>query len=261
MEYAISLNPKKSIFGVYKGKLLGHIISKDGITIDPSRFEAIKKIPLPKDKKSLQSFFGQINFVGRFILNFAEIVKLVNRVLKKDAHFKWDNEGKLSFQRIKEAITVEPVPVNPNFSKDFIMFSFALKDTIAGVLLQKNDQANEVEQPISFTRKNLTDSKLNYTITEKQAYALVKSLKHFRTYVGYNKIKDFVPYPAVKDVLSQQDFLGSRGKWVSQIQEYDLEIKPSKIIKGQGLDKMMIKSNQEAIEVGEKEQINIINSK
>jgi hypothetical protein len=81
---------------------------------------------------------------------------------------------------------------------------------------------------------------LNYTITEKQAYALVKSLKHFRTYVGYNKIRAFVPYPTVKDVfLSQQDFLGSRGKWVSQIQEYDLEIKPTKIIKGQGLEKMM----------------------
>jgi hypothetical protein len=86
-------------------------------------------------------------------------------------------------------------------------------------------------------RKTLRDLELNYTITEKQAYDLVKSLKHFRTYVGYNKIKYFVPYPAVKDVLSQQDCLGSRGKWVSQIQEYDLDIKPSKIIKGQGLAK------------------------
>jgi hypothetical protein len=122
--------------------------------------------------------------------------------------------------------------------------------------LQKNDQGDE--QPIAFMRKNLRDSEMNYTITEKQAYALVKSLKHFRTYVGYNKIKAFVPYPTVKDVLSQQDCLGSRGKWVSQIQEYDLEIKPSKIIKGQGLAKMLTESNQEAIEMGEKEQINVV---
>jgi hypothetical protein len=122
--------------------------------------------------------------------------------------------------------------------------------------LQKNDQGDE--QPIAFMRKTLRDSELNYTITEKQAYALVKSLKHFRTYVGYNKIKAFVPYPAVKDVLSQQDCLGSRGKWVSQIQEYDLEIKPSKIIKGQGLAKMLTESNQEAIEMGEREQINVM---
>jgi hypothetical protein len=99
---------------------------------------------------------------------------------------------------------------------------------------------------------------LNYTITEKHAYVVVKSLKHFRTYVGYNKIKAFFPYPVVKDVLSQQDCLGSRGKWVSQIHEYDLDIKPTKIIKGKGLEKMMTESNQEAIEVGEKEQVNIV---
>jgi hypothetical protein len=107
-------------------------------------------------------------------------------------------------------------------------------------------------------RKILRDSQLSYTITEKQAYALVKSLKHFRNYVEYNKIKYFVPYPIVKDVLSQQDCLGSRGKWVSHIQKYELEIKPSKIIKGQGLSKMLTKRNQEAIEMGEREQINFM---
>jgi hypothetical protein len=80
--------------------------------------------------------------------------------------------------------------------------------------------------------KKLRDSKLNYTTTKKQAYALVKSLKHFQTSIGYNKIKSSVPYLVVKEILSQQDCLGSRGKWVSKIQEHDLETKPSKIIKG-----------------------------
>ena len=70
-EYGIFLNPKKSIFGIDKGKLLGHIISKDGITVDPSRVEAIKKIPIPKYKKSLQSFLGHINFVRIFIQTFS----------------------------------------------------------------------------------------------------------------------------------------------------------------------------------------------
>jgi hypothetical protein len=74
-----------------------HIISKDIISIDPSRVEAIKKFPLPKDKKSLHYFFGQINFTRSFIPNFAEIVKPLNKLLNKYAHFEWDNEGKLSF--------------------------------------------------------------------------------------------------------------------------------------------------------------------
>jgi hypothetical protein len=70
---------------------------------------------------------------------------------------------------------------------------------------------------IALMRKFLRDSELNYSITEKQAYALVKSLKHFRNYIGYNKIKAYVSYLAMKDVLSQQDCMGTRGKWVSKI--------------------------------------------
>jgi hypothetical protein len=67
--------------------------------------------------------------------------------------------------------------VSPDFSNDFIIFSFASNDIVAGVLLQKNDQGNE--HPIAFTSKMLKDAKLNYTNMEKQAHALVKSLKHF----------------------------------------------------------------------------------
>jgi hypothetical protein len=123
--------------------LLGHIISKYGITINPNRVEAIKNIPLPKDKKALQSFFAQINFVRRFIPNFVEIVKPLKILLKNDAHFEWDNEGTLSFQHIKEAINVAPILLSLNFVKDFIIYYFTSKDTIAGVLLQKNDQGDE----------------------------------------------------------------------------------------------------------------------
>ena len=76
-------------------------------------------------------------------------------------------------------------------------------------------------------------SELKYKTMEKQAFSLVRSLKHFKTYVGYSKIVCYVPHLAVKDILCQQDCLGKRGKLVSKIQEYDLEIKPTKLIKGQ----------------------------
>ena len=66
---------------------------------------------------------------------------------------------------------------------------------------------------------------------EKQAFALVRSLKHFRVYIGYSRIIAYVPHSVVKDILAQQDCLGPRGRWVSKIQEYDLEIKPTKLIK------------------------------
>jgi hypothetical protein len=117
-------------------------------------------------------------------------------LLKKDALFKWDDCSKKYFKYIKEAITMTLVLVSPDYSQDFIIFSFASEDTIVGVLLQKNKDNNE--KPIAFMSKTLRDVELKYTITEKQAYALVQSLKHFRSYVGYNKIIAYVPYPVLK---------------------------------------------------------------
>lgn len=76
--------------------------------------------------------------------------------------------------------------VSPNYSKDFMIFSFASEYTIVGVLLQKNKDGHE--QPIAFMSRALQNSKLKYNTMEKQAYALVKSLKHFKTYVVILKL-------------------------------------------------------------------------
>ena len=73
--YSISMNSKKSIFVVTEGKLLGFIVSKDGMIIDLKRKDAIAKIGLLSSKKAMQSFLGKINFVRRFVPNFAQIVR------------------------------------------------------------------------------------------------------------------------------------------------------------------------------------------
>jgi len=87
-KYGISLNPKKSLFGLEEGKLLGHIISKEGIRIDPDRIRAILEIPQPRNIKELQAFLGKINFLRRFIPNLAELIRLLNHMLKKDSKVK-----------------------------------------------------------------------------------------------------------------------------------------------------------------------------
>jgi hypothetical protein len=69
--YGISLNPKKTILGVTEGKLLGHIVSKDGVRIDPERIKGIQKIEFPRNQKELRSFLGKVNFIRRFIPNIS----------------------------------------------------------------------------------------------------------------------------------------------------------------------------------------------
>jgi hypothetical protein len=103
------LNPKKTIFGVEEGKLLGYIISQEGICINPEQIKAIAQLPLPHNKKAMQSFFGKINFVRKFTLDFFEIVKPLQKMIRKDAKFKWDEERKGAFNNIKTAISQAPV--------------------------------------------------------------------------------------------------------------------------------------------------------
>jgi hypothetical protein len=75
---------------------------------------------------------------------------------------------------------------------------------------------------------------------EKQAHALVKDLKDFMTYILHSHVISYVPNNSVKDILTQLDPEGRRDKWIATMLEYDLEIKPTKLIKGQGLVNLMV---------------------
>ena len=95
--------------------MLGHIISAEGIRIDPKRVEAIQKVDLPRNKTEVQSFIGQVNFLRRFIAAFAEIMKWIIGMLRKDSNIEWTPEAKKSFADIKKAISEAPVLVSPEF--------------------------------------------------------------------------------------------------------------------------------------------------
>jgi len=158
-------------------------------------------------------------------------------------------EAKQAFEDIKIALTKTPVLTSPKFDRDFMIFSFASEHTIAVVLLQKDDQA--CEKPIAFLSKALRDAPLKYQIMEKQAYALVKAIKDFRVYILYSHVIAYVPNVVVKDILTQEGIEGRRGKWIANILEYDIEIRPTKLIKGQGLAKMMIETNFQVLDINE----------
>ena len=93
--------------------------------------------------------------------------------------------------------------------KYFWTFSFASQDTIAIVLLQKNDDG--LEQPIAFFNKTLRDSELKYSTLENKSYSLVKALKFFIIYFLHSKVIGYVPNDAIKDILTQPGSEGKRG--------------------------------------------------
>ena len=163
--FGISLNPKKSQFALSEGKLLGHIVSAEGVKIDPIRVEAIQKLSIPRSKRDIQSFLGKINFVTRFIPNFSELVKHITSMLEKDVEIKWTDQARSSFEDIKKAIMEDPTLISPDYTKGFCIFSFASYDTVAAVLLRKDDEC--LDHPIAFFSKTLRDVELKYDPIEK----------------------------------------------------------------------------------------------
>jgi hypothetical protein len=94
-KFGLSLNPKKSLFSMKEGKLLAHIVSTEGVRIDPNRLEAIQTLSLLRSRKEVQSFLGKIKFLRRFVSNFAEMVKLITTMLRKGNEVKWTTQSKL----------------------------------------------------------------------------------------------------------------------------------------------------------------------
>ena len=91
---------------------------------------------------------GTINFVWRFVPDFAQIVKPLQQMVKQSVQFKWTNLEKKTFNKIKTAIAHAPSLKIPNFKKYFILYTFALDNLLAAVLTQKEEGGDEY--PISF---------------------------------------------------------------------------------------------------------------
>jgi len=232
-KYGMSLNPNKSIFGGAAGKILGHVVSEAGISIDPKRVKAISVVPYPTSKKSIQAFMGKINFVRRSIPNFAFIVKPIHNLLKANQTCVWNKQANKSFLKIKDALSSAPVLATPNFSKDFILHTNATEEAIAAILMQKKLQNDE--QPIAFMSQSLSDVAIQYRLIEKHAYALVKAIEKFRHYILGKHTIVKVPLHAVKYLLSQTYLSGNLANWLTKFQEHDLSIETVNTIKGRGL--------------------------
>ena len=106
----------------------------------------------------MQSFMGTINFVRRFVPDFAQIVKPLQQMFKQSVQFRWTDVEKNAFSIIKTVVAHAPSLKILYFEKDFILYTFASDDSLAAVLTQKEDGGDEF--PISFMSTGMQGAKL-----------------------------------------------------------------------------------------------------
>eukprot|EP00253_Pinus_taeda_P026676 PITA_26676 len=162
-------------------------------------------------------------------------------MLKKGSEIKWTDATRRSCESIKKAIMEAPTLISPDYNKEFHIFSFAFDDTLAAILLQADEEGSE--HLVAFFSKTLRDAKLRYDIIEKQVYVFIKFLKAFRIYILHSRVIAYVPSASINDVLMQPDADGRRAKWIANLIEFNIELKPTKLVRAQGLARLMAEEN------------------
>ena len=98
--YKICLNPDKCKFMVRQGKILGHIVSQNGISTDAEKISVIVDLPRPINAKGVQIFMGHCGYYRRFIYMYAEVARPMYALL---IVFEWTDACEQAYEKLKLA--------------------------------------------------------------------------------------------------------------------------------------------------------------
>jgi hypothetical protein len=129
----------KCEFWLDTDKFLGHTISSDGISVDPSKVQEVLDWKPPTSVHQIRSFLGLAGYYRRFIPDFSRIAKPMTELLKKGIKFSWDQKCEDAFHTLRAHLTTTPVPAQPDVSKPFDIYYDASGIGLGCVLMQDND--------------------------------------------------------------------------------------------------------------------------
>eukprot|EP00253_Pinus_taeda_P019155 PITA_19155 len=115
----ILLNLKKSTFVIPFGNLLGHVICKKGLMVDPTKIVVILNLQAPQSVKQPHATLGHTGYYRKFIKSYAEITAPMEQLLKKDATYCWNEECNKSLETLKEKMASTPILVFPKWDIEF----------------------------------------------------------------------------------------------------------------------------------------------
>jgi hypothetical protein len=114
---------------------LGHIISGEGISVDPEKVKAIMEWPVPKNAHEVRSFMGLAGYYRRFVEGFSKIEKPITTLQRKGDRYEWIEECDSAFIEIKRLLTSVPILRVSDMEKDFTVCTDASKQGLGAVLM------------------------------------------------------------------------------------------------------------------------------
>jgi len=208
-------------------EFLGHVISAQGIQVDPKKTQAIDEWVQPKTVTELRSFLGLANYYRKFVKDYAKITGPLTTLLRKDSKMDWQEAQEIAFQTLKKALVTAPVLRSPDFSLPFVVTTDASDFAIGQVLTQDDGTG---AKPVAYESRKLTPAELNYPIHEKEMLAIIHALKIWRIYLEGQHFTVITDHKSLCYFKTQPTLSRRQARWNELLAEYDFEIiyKPGK---------------------------------
>ncbi|XP_054811516.1 uncharacterized protein LOC129312805 [Prosopis cineraria] len=233
-EYRLRLNPNKCIFGALSGKLLGFIVSRKGIEVDPDKVRAIREMPSPQTEKEVRSFLGRLNYIARFIANLTATCEPMFKLLKKNCKGTWDDDCQKAFDKIKDYLLNPPILVPPSPDRPLILYLTTLPRSM-GAMLGQLDDSGKKERAIYFLSKKFNECEARYPVIERTCCGLVWATRRLRQYMLYYTTWLISRVDPLKYIFESPHITGRVLKWQVVLSEYDIKHVMQKSVKGSAI--------------------------
>ncbi|KAJ9565173.1 hypothetical protein OSB04_001139 [Centaurea solstitialis] len=192
-------------------QFLGHVVSRDGIKVDPAKIEAMMSWKSPTNPSEIRSFLGLAGYYRRFIQDFSKIASSLTVLTKKNAKFLWTDKQEEAFQTLKKKLCQALILSLPDGTEDFVVYSDALKMGLGCVLMQRG-------KVISYASRQFKGSR------EKLSAAVVFALKLWRHYLYGTKCTLYTDHKSLQHIFDQKELNMRQRRWLELLKDYDCEL-------------------------------------
>ena len=223
----LKVKPASVNIGNSHMKLLGHVLSANGIEIDPEKKQMIMNWDKPKEGSVLQSALGLGAYLHDHIRHYADITAPLEAV-KKQKIIQWNDTLDRHWLLFKRAFATAPILRFPDFNKRFVLATDASQTGVGGVLYQPDDDNDSITSSniVAICSKKLDTSQRNYPVYKKELFGVVYSLRKFHTYIwGRTDVTVLTDHKPLIHILKQKQMAVALQQWLDVLLNYDLTIK------------------------------------
>ena len=225
----LKINLAKSQFFAPQMEFLGHEVTPDGIKPSNDKTAAIERFPIPSNAEQVRSFYGLCSFYRSFVYRFAEIAAPLQETIKTNKNFKWTKECQSAFEALKSKLTSKPILAYPDFESEFTVYTDASNYALGVVLAQKQ---GDKEHVISYASRVMNPAERKYTISQKEALAVVFACTKYRKYLLGRHFQLVTDHKALNALRQKQNINCDRlERWAIFLSQYDFELiyKPGRL--------------------------------